>query len=380
MSSTGELTVEDILAAMPVGVRLVDSRNVSLFENERAASLAASGEPPTVTSPLPGGSALQVFAGSAGLSTFAQRGRHSLKILRADGTIRFVLDPARHPASSAGALDPGALCAWFDAAYPPHDRAPHAPGEVRTVWLRAPIEGHERALEVSFIAVEGDQGPGEYVCIAHDLTDLDVVSKLIERSGGLEVEEVRHRMRNHLQGLISLVRLQGSQEDAPEAREAVDRVAMRLDALNRLHHLLDTEVGRDGLASASSVLRQLIDVQRSVYPAQPEMVLTIEEMRLARVDLSSIGRILSELVCNALTHAFVGRDDGTVRVTVRTEGRSVVLEVADDGVGWREPSGRPRTCLGLSLIRHVVDARGGSFKVVRGDGVAVQVTLPLEAA
>jgi two-component sensor histidine kinase len=377
VGSIGELTVEDILAAMPVGVRLVDGNGARLYENERAARLAQEAEPATFTRPLPGGRAMQIFAEAAGTGAFGPRGGYSLKILRGDGTVRFVLDPSRHPAVSTGAATPGAMCAWFNAAYPPHDRTPHTPGEVRTVCLRAEIDGQDRALEVSFIAVEGDNGVGEYVCITHDRTELDVVARLSRQVGLLEVEEVRHRLRNHLQGLISAVRLQGFQESTAEAREAVGRVEQRLDRLNRLHHLLDGEVGRDGFASAPVVLRQSIDAQMSFYPVQPKMVVSIDEIRLSRSDLSLVGRIVSELLCNALTHAFVGREAGTVWIDVRREGRLLTLAVADDGVGWQESRGNPRQPLGLSLVRHMVDSRGGTLKVVRGDGVAVRVTVPM---
>lgn len=351
------------------------------MSNGRGDELFTRGFPPRLVTALAKGSAVQFFVEDEEVAALGTKGSFSLKILRSDGTVRFVLNPSQHPATASGIAEPGQMCPWFDAAYPPGDRSRVAVEEVRSVCLSAAIHGEERTLDVSFIPIprEGCED-GEFVCIAHDRTEEAMARMVTHQYARREAEEVRHRMRNHLQGLISAVRLQVYSERSHEAREAVQRVAMRLDSLNQLHHLLDAEARGAEVASARTVLGQALTAQMKFYPNLPTVEAEFEDLRLPRRELATLGRILSELVCNAFTHAFVGRPPGTVWVKLTSASGAIVLEVADDGVGWNEQEPGARTPLGLSLVRHLVDAHGGTLQFVQGPGFSVRTTIPWEAS
>ena len=130
-----------------------------------------------------------------------------------------------------------------------------------------------------------------------------------------------------------------------------------------------------------------MSVERHVPPDLPEV----------RGDAAALRRVLSNLVANAAKFAAAGRWMA-VRASARPDGRSVVLRFEDRGPGIpREERGRvfepfyrgpaaernatPGSGLGLSLVRHVVRAHGGSVHVEgrEGGGTAVVLELPVAA-
>jgi two-component sensor histidine kinase len=90
------------------------------------------------------------------------------------------------------------------------------------------------------------------------------------------------------------------------------------------------------------------------------------------------GLIASELISNALKHAFVGRQLGLLNVAVRGFETGVVeLEVADDGVGLApNASGVGSSSLGMQLVRGLVKQLDGTLVVENGRGARFVVSFP----
>jgi two-component sensor histidine kinase len=85
---------------------------------------------------------------------------------------------------------------------------------------------------------------------------------------------------------------------------------------------------------------------------------------------------VNELIQNALEHAFVGRAQGRVLVSLRRGPSELMLEVQDDGVGLTDDSPRQ---LGLEIVEALVfeDLRG-EWTMTGGDGTTARITIPLE--
>jgi two-component sensor histidine kinase len=107
----------------------------------------------------------------------------------------------------------------------------------------------------------------------------------------------------------------------------------------------------------------------ATYGMNPDdIVLAVqtEDIPLGVDDAISCGLIVNELVSNSLKHAFPGRRKGQVEVTLRSAGTDVVLEVADNGVGFpasfdfRSPS-----TLGLKLVAIFTEQVGGAMDLTR---------------
>ena len=87
------------------------------------------------------------------------------------------------------------------------------------------------------------------------------------------------------------------------------------------------------------------------------------------------GLLVSELVTNALKHAFVGRSGGAIEVAAVRDGAAVTLSVTDDGAGL-PPEVDPTTgaTLGLRLVRALTDQLGGRLTIDRSRGTRVAIT------
>jgi signal transduction histidine kinase len=130
-----------------------------------------------------------------------------------------------------------------------------------------------------------------------------------------------------------------------------------------------------------------IALEREIAPDLPEL----------RGDAAALRRMIANLLTNAAKFAAAGKWIG-VRASARPDGRAVVLRVEDRGPGipreerervfeplYRGPvaerNDAPGSGLGLSLVRHVVRAHGGSVRVEAGEGggAALVVELPTPA-
>jgi two-component sensor histidine kinase len=103
-----------------------------------------------------------------------------------------------------------------------------------------------------------------------------------------------------------------------------------------------------------------------VNPDEIILVVHTEDIPLGVDAAISCGLIVNELVSNSLKHAFPDRRKGQVQVTLRSAGADVVLEVADNGVGFpanldfRSPS-----TLGLKLVAIFTEQVGGTMDLAR---------------
>lgn len=106
----------------------------------------------------------------------------------------------------------------------------------------------------------------------------------------------------------------------------------------------------------------------------------------------ALSQVITNLVMNALLHAFEGRSNGTVSITARSEGEDVLLEVVDDGIGMNEADlkhyfdpffttkrGSGGTGLGANIVfNQVTNVLGGSIRAssIPGSGLRVSMRLP----
>ncbi|MBV8593137.1 MAG: sensor histidine kinase, partial [Caulobacteraceae bacterium] len=88
---------------------------------------------------------------------------------------------------------------------------------------------------------------------------------------------------------------------------------------------------------------------------------------------ASLGMIVNELVTNAVKYAYPSGEGGEVRVAFSREGRTLVLRVADDGVGL----GSPGQGLGVKVVRSLVDQIGGMLSQSGPPGAVFEVRWPV---
>jgi two-component sensor histidine kinase len=155
-----------------------------------------------------------------------------------------------------------------------------------------------------------------------------------ERVSDLLLQELRHRTKNDLAMVISVLALQARGKVSEETKSALQHAMSRIRAISGAHdHFapLD-EKGRVNIkAYLTDLCSHFNESLRDIRPIAVEV--DIDEASLQANDAQPIGLIVNELVTNALKHAFPDERVGVVRVTMRN-GPPRVLTVEDNGVGF----------------------------------------------
>jgi len=183
---------------------------------------------------------------------------------------------------------------------------------------------------------------------------------------GVLAQEIHHRVKNNLQTVASMLRLQARAEGA-DPRRALEDSANRILAIAAVHEVL-TERREDDVDLGELIerLRRMI-VQGLGAGKQVEA--RVEPVSLAGARATALALVFSELLQNALEH---GGDDVQIALS-RTNGR-VVLSVSDNGVGV----GQTKPGTGLSIVEALVrDELKGTLALGDDHGLRAEVTFPL---
>ena len=193
------------------------------------------------------------------------------------------------------------------------------------------------------------------------------------------IREIHHRVKNNLQTVAALLRLQARRMDAPEARAALEESVRRVASIAVVHDVLSQ--APDQAAPFDDVADQVL-AMCAVVAAPESAVRVLREgapgMLPAEV-ATPLALVLTELVQNAVEHGFPGGRDGTVRVRFVRGPHELIVQVLDDGAGL--PAGFElggSTRLGLQIVRTLIESElRGTLDVTAADGGGTQVELVL---
>jgi two-component sensor histidine kinase len=197
------------------------------------------------------------------------------------------------------------------------------------------------------------------------------------------IREVHHRVKNNLQTIASLLRLQARRSDDEEVRRALGEATARAASMAAVHDLLahsDHEC-----VDFVAVARRVVELVRSGAVGDDPGVTVHVSGSTGEIDAgtaTSLALVLTELVHNALEHAFDPGAAGTVHVDVRRAGDTLTLVVRDDGRGLAPGVELADSRgLGFSIVRTLVeeDLRG-TLTTTQEGGTSFTISVPLEPA
>jgi two-component system, sensor histidine kinase PdtaS len=183
---------------------------------------------------------------------------------------------------------------------------------------------------------------------------------------GVLAQEIHHRVKNNLQTVASLLRLQARSSDGVDPRKALDDSANRILAIAAVHEVL-TERRHDDVE-----LSELLDRLRAMLVqglGSPKRIESnLQQISLAGDQATALALVFSELLQNALEHG-----GETITVHLARQDGNVVLAIADDGAGIvNEPTGT-----GLSIVGALVrDELRGTLALQSNGGLHVEVSFP----
>ncbi len=179
------------------------------------------------------------------------------------------------------------------------------------------------------------------------------------------LQEVHHRVKNNLQVIVSLLRMQALNIRDESAARALRDSRNRVESMALIHEQLyqSNDLREVDLPSQITTLTASLIQSYAVDPARITWRVSIEPMRLAVDRAIPVGLILNELISNALQHAFPDARRGVLTISGGPRGEEVVLEVRDDGVGLPARI-RPESAqsLGLQIIRVLTRQVKGSLE------------------
>lgn len=177
-------------------------------------------------------------------------------------------------------------------------------------------------------------------------------------------KELHHRVKNNLQLIMSLIRLQ---HDHSECVEGLQQLEGRIGAIARTHELLYQQY-EDGMVDMQEYVDNYADaMDDSLHDLNIELISTVDATLPLR-EAVYVGLIINELVSNAIKHAYTPKG-GKLYLRMREEKGHYTLEVCDEGKGYNSQDIKNHT-FGLSLVETLVEEQlDGSIEVERTKGV-----------
>ena len=183
---------------------------------------------------------------------------------------------------------------------------------------------------------------------------------------GVLAQEIHHRVKNNLQTVASLLRLQ-ARTDGVDAQKALNDSVNRILAIAAVHEVLTEQ--RDEDVELAELLDRLRAMLVQGLGGSKEVEAVLEPVSLAGNRATALALVFSELLQNALEH---GGD--RVRVELARRDGELVLAIADDGYGL---AGEPVSGTGLSIVRALVqDELGGRLELESNGGLRAEVVFP----
>ena len=236
------------------------------------------------------------------------------------------------------------------------------------------------------------------VVLLRDVTDLRRLDRLL-LSKDAAIREVHHRVKNNLQTISSLLRLQARRLDPGKGREALREAERRVRSIAVVHEILSRDPG-DQVPFGEIVDALVRMTEDSVVSWQHIEISVTGDVGEVSADVATpLAVAIAELLQNAVEHAFsdpgsdgtdepsqhegqskAGRTvDGHVRLEMDNDGRSLRLQVSDDGFGLPGDFDIDHTTsLGLSIVRDLVRSQlGGDISMRSEHGTVVTIDVPL---
>jgi two-component system, sensor histidine kinase PdtaS len=193
------------------------------------------------------------------------------------------------------------------------------------------------------------------------------------------IREIHHRVKNNLQTVASLLRIQARRTHSDVARESLTQAMRRVAAIAVVHDTLSEGLSQnvDFDEVFARVLMLIAEVASShsttVRPTSTGSFGTLPSEYATPLALA-----LTELVTNAVEHGLAGRLDGEVEIVATRNDDTLSVKVRDNGVGLGE--GKVGSGLGTQIVRTLIQGELGGvidWHTLQGEGTEVTIEVPL---
>jgi len=237
-------------------------------------------------------------------------------------------------------------------------------------------------------------GPALRMAIQRATQKVDLIRELREEHARLArslrekevlIKEVHHRVKNNLQVIASLLRLQEKAATDDTAKAVLRECQNRVQAMAVIHDQLyeSGDLREVNVAQQANLLMTNLFHSFGVDPARISGQVVVcpipggGPLSLGVDQAIPAGLILNEAISNALKHAFPDGRRGSVHVEANAQDGQVSLAVIDDGVGLpQDLSSRARKSLGLHIVDILARQLRGTTELTTGSGTIFRLSFP----
>lgn len=183
------------------------------------------------------------------------------------------------------------------------------------------------------------------------------------------LKELNHRVKNNMQTIVSLIRLQGDDIEDEKSKEVLETIQNRITAMSHLHELLYTQ---DNVSHINTYeyFDLLVEEVKGSYE-DIDIHLNIQT-NLRIEDAIYCGLILNELITNSFKYAFP-ENHGNVYIDLEKANNQITLNVKDDGIGF--DNSKEFSSLGLILVDTLArNQLKGEIKIDTSNGVSTHIS------
>lgn len=215
------------------------------------------------------------------------------------------------------------------------------------------------------------------IVIISDITEIKKKEKELLIKSAV-IQEIHHRVKNNLQTIASLLRLQSRRTKSAEVKAALRESVNRILSISVVHEFLSQQDAE--FINVAEVARNILDMV-SQNMLEPDFNLQVifkgETIILPSEQASSLALVINELVQNSIEHGFVNRRDGLIGVDIRTLPQAYEIEIYDNGIGIPDNFDIDSSgSLGLQIVRTLVENDvGGKFRLYCNKGTHALISI-----
>lgn len=200
--------------------------------------------------------------------------------------------------------------------------------------------------------------------------------KQLLRDKDVQLRELQHRVKNNLQMITALIRMEARNLPESETGARFQRLAGRINSLGQLYDLLNDDNAGDGIDLGIYVSKVASSVMEAHAVEGVRLELKVDTWPVSIDVAMPTGLVVNEIMTNALKYAFEGRDGGTIKVSSLVDDTGCRVVISDDGVGLPDGTTWPQSGkLGDAIAQSLKDNAKASIDVHSGPDQGVKVSI-----
>lgn len=192
------------------------------------------------------------------------------------------------------------------------------------------------------------------------------------------LKETHHRVKNNLAIISSIINLQSSYFDDPEALNAFKNIQDRANSMSMIHERLYKSKDLKNINFGEYLTRLCNNLYKTyTHSTNISLKLNIENLSVKNDVAVPLGLIVNELFTNSLKYAFPD-ENGNLQVDFRGNNEMYMLSIKDDGIGLPKDFGIEKTnSLGLTLVKILTEQINGTLELESENGTKWLIKIPI---